>query len=87
MYACEWFVGGTDHYSFPSNPSNYSCLTAVEGPRCHVCHDSMLPGSRNRRRNTGIVIRYIIPYMSHGSMVWKENEASDWIANKMLFCW
>jgi len=32
-----------------------SCL--VEGRTCKVCHDAMQPGSKNRRRNTGLIIR------------------------------
>lgn len=33
-----------------------TCLTA-DPPTCRVCTDAMRPGSKNRRRNTGIVIQ------------------------------
>ncbi|MXZ02993.1 MAG: MBL fold metallo-hydrolase [Chloroflexi bacterium] len=33
-----------------------TCLTA-DPPTCQVCTDAMRPGSKNRRRNTGIVIQ------------------------------
>src|SRR4051812_7517129 len=35
-----------------------SCLTS---DRCQVCPDAMRPGSKNRRRNTCILIRFWVP--------------------------
>jgi len=37
-----------------------SCLT-VEDPTCKVCTTSIIPGNKNRRRNTGIIICYPHP--------------------------
>ena len=36
---------------------NITCL-AIETPTCKVCIDCLVPGSRNRRRNTSGMLRY-----------------------------